>query len=398
MPRERLAVLIFGAGIAGCSLAYHLARRQVGAIGVYDPRTPAAGATGRAGGVVTEQLWNEWDVQVTREAHAEYRALAQRHRPEAYSQNGFVRWTKDPVAATVLREAVERLRSWKVDVETVGPAELARWMPWGRFDDVRMGILSRGDAVVTPSAIAEIYVEEARRLGVDFRLGSAGAIAPGAGGRPELELGGDRWAAENIVVAAGAWSKRLFADLGHPLPLMPYRTQAATLRPPHAPPEVFPTGHDIDTEIYARPEGPGRILAGDGTELVEADPERFVTSGDDRFRTHLAEAFGDRFPGWADSEMIAAWAGVCTSTPDRRPLVGEVPGAPGLYAMTGFNGFGVMRAGGVARRLADRIADGPGSRADDELRVVRPDRFHLPYPPFAPRPGFTVEGGDSPRF
>ncbi len=58
MPRERLTVLIFGAGIAGCSLAYHLARRKIGSIGVYDPRTPAAGATGRAGGVVTEQLWN----------------------------------------------------------------------------------------------------------------------------------------------------------------------------------------------------------------------------------------------------------------------------------------------------------------------------------------------------
>ena len=113
--------------------AYHLARRKVGSIGVYDPRTPAAGATGRAGGVVTEQLWNEWDVEVTREAHAEYRALARRHRPDAYSENGFVRWTKDPVAAAVLLEAVERLRSWQVDVKAVGPSELSRWMLWPAF-------------------------------------------------------------------------------------------------------------------------------------------------------------------------------------------------------------------------------------------------------------------------
>ena len=398
MSRERCAVLILGAGIAGCALAYHLARRHVGPIVTYDPHTPAAGATGRAGGVITEQLWNAWDVEVTREAHAEYRTLAQRHRPEAYSQNGFVRWTKDPVAETVLREAAERLRSWKVGVEVVGPSELARWMPWGRFDDVRAAIYSPHDAVVTASAIVEMYVEEARRSGVEFRLGTPGAIVRLPEGRIGVELGDETVQAETTVVAAGAWSKRLCADLGHPLPLVPYRTQAATLRPPQAPPDVFPTGHDVDTDVYARPEGPGRILAGDGTELIEADPDRFVTSGDDRFRTHLAEAFLDRFPGWADSEMIAAWAGVCASTPDRRPLVGAVPGASHLYAITGFNGFGVMRAGGVARRLADRIADGPGSHADEELRVVRPDRFASPYPAFAPRPGFTLEGGDAPRF
>lgn len=391
-------MLILGAGIAGCALSYHLARRHVGRIVTYDPRTPAAGATGRAGGVVTEQLWNEWDVEVTREAHAEYAALAQRHRPEAYARNGFLRWTKDPVAERVLLDAVERLRSWKVRVDVVGPEEIAKWMPWGRFDDVRAGIYSPEDAVVSPSTIAELYVEEARRSGVEFRLG---------GGPASVRLDGSRVVFEDrdvvlhpdaTVVAAGAWSKRLCAGLGHPLPLVPYRTQAATLRPPTVPPPLFPTGHDVDTDVYARPEGPGRILAGDGTELVEADPDRFVTSGDDRFRAHLAEAFADRFPGWADSEMIAAWAGVCTSTPDRRPLVGAVPHVDGLYAMTGFNGFGVMRAGGIARRLADRLADGPGSRADEDLAIVRPDRFPDPFPPFLPRPGFTLEGGDAPRF
>lgn len=398
MPGQRFAVLILGAGIAGCALAYHLGRRKVGPIAVYDPRTPAAGATGRAGGVVTEQLWNEWDVAVTREAHSEYRTLAQRHRPEAYSENGFVRWTKDPVAEPVLLEAVDRLRSWKVDVSSVGPQDLARWMPWGRFDDVRAAIYSPHDAVVTPSTIAELYAQEARGKGVEFYLGTSRAIVRGDSGRPGLGLDDGTLFAESTVVAAGAWSKRILAELGHPLPLVPYRTQAATLRPPEEPPSLFPTGHDVDTDVYARPEGPGRILAGDGTELVEADPDRFVTSGDERFRTHLAQAFADRFPGWADSEILAAWAGVCTSTPDRRPLVGEVPGAPGLFAITGFNGFGVMRAGGVARRLADRIADGPGSRAEEELRVVRPDRFPTPFPAFAPRPGFTLEAGDSPRF
>jgi len=140
-------------------------------------------------------------------------------------------------------------------------------------------------------------------------------------------------------------------------------------------------------------------MAGDGTELIEVDPETFRPGGDETFVTHLAESFGTRFPGWAEAELIRAWAGVCTSTPDRRPMVGPVPSAEGLYALTGFNGFGVMRAGGIAQRLAAVLAAGEGSRSElAGLASVLPERFRGGMPSFHPRPGFTLEGGDDPRF
>src|SRR5208282_571477 len=90
---EHLDTVVLGAGIAGCALAYHLAGRHVGAVVVYDPRTPAAGATGRAAGVVTEQLWNEWDVEVARASKNEYAQLAARWDPTAFTANGFARFT-----------------------------------------------------------------------------------------------------------------------------------------------------------------------------------------------------------------------------------------------------------------------------------------------------------------
>jgi len=161
----------------------------------------------------------------------------------------------------------------------------------------------------------------------------------------------------------------------------------------------FPSAHDLDRDVYLRPESNGRILGGDGTEHVEADPERFVPGGDASFLEHLAVSLSDRFPGWADSEVVSAWAGVCTATPDRRPLIGPVPGAPGLYTITGFNGFGVMRAGGAARRLSDLLVDGETSDAARQaLEPVWPGRFRSPTPPFLPKPGFTLEPGDDPRF
>jgi len=140
-------------------------------------------------------------------------------------------------------------------------------------------------------------------------------------------------------------------------------------------------------------------MAGDGTERVEADPETFPPGGDESFVAHLAESFATRFPGWADSSLVRAWAGVCTSTLDRRPLVGPVPGADGLFVVTGFNGFGVMRAAGVAHRLARLLASGDGTdSALEPLAPVLPGRFSSAPSTFLPRPGFTLEDGSEPRF
>ncbi|HKN07406.1 MAG TPA: FAD-binding oxidoreductase [Thermoplasmata archaeon] len=399
MVNDRADVLILGAGIAGCALAYHLAKRSVRPVVVYDPQTPGAGATGRAAGVVTEQLWDPWDVAVARESKAEYAEFAARWDPSSFSVNGFARWTKNREAVPVLHAAVERLRGWSVPVSVLDLSTLAEKVPWGRFDDVLGAIWSPDDAVVTPSTMGELYAEAARQSGVEFVFGSPLTRFVRDGDSWELVTGGRTIRAQRTVVAAGAWSKRLLASVGHPLPLAPYRTQAAVLRPSSPETRVFPSVHDIDLDVYVRPEANGRILAGDGTELVEVDPDLFSTGGDERFVAHLAESFGSRFPGWADAELVRAWAGVCVSTPDRRALIGPVPGASGLFTITGFNGFGVMRAGGAAARLATVLATGAGSERElERIRPVLPSRFTGPVGDFPIRPGFTLEGGDDPRF
>jgi sarcosine oxidase, subunit beta len=399
VPADRVEVLVMGAGIAGCALAYHLAEKNVGPVVVYDPRTPAAGATGRAAGIVTEQLWDRWDVEVARASKQEYAELARRSDASAFTENGFARWTREPKASDALGAATERLRSWGVRVESIGPEELRRRVPWGRFEDVRGAVWSPEDAVVTPSSIAEIYVEDARSRGVEFWLGTPLASFQNEGGAWTASSGGRTIRARRAVVAAGAWSKELLRRVGHPLPLAPYRTQAAVLRPTTPCPPDAPSVHDIDLDVYVRPESNGRIMAGDGTELVEVDPETFRPGGDETFVAHLAASFEERWPGWADAELVRAWAGVCSSTPDRKPFVGPIRSVEGLYAMTGFNGFGVMRAGGIAQRLATVLAAGEGSRSGlDGLASVLPDRFQGNSPSFRPRPGFTIEGGDHPRF
>ncbi len=389
-------VVVVGAGIAGAAAASHLARRRIGRVVGIEGRTPAAGATGRAAGIVSEQMWNRWDVRAVQRSKEEYAGLAARRAPGAYRTNGFLRWAASSRIASALEARTEELRAWGVDVRSVGASELERRLPPLRSTGVAAAAFAPSDAVVTPSDLTAAYLAEGREQGVDWRsIPPVDRLAREGGSWRWSERTGDR--ARIAVVAAGAWSKALLAASGAPLPLAPYRTQAAVLQPEPGAPDDLPSFHDLDTDVYGRPEEHGRLLAGDGTERVEADPDRFRPTGDPEFVSHLASCFGDRLPGWTDLRLVRAWAGVCVATPDRRPAVGAVPGVEGLYVLTGFNGFGVMRAGAAAAWLADEIVDGPRGE-DGPLGPVSPARFAGPVRPFAPRPGFTLQAGPEPEF
>ena len=69
----------------------------------------------------------------------------------------------------------------------------------------------------------------------------------------------------------------------------------------------------------------------------------------------------------AEARLRTGWAGLCVATPDRRPLCGPVPGRPGLYVVTGDNGFGLMRSLALGQRLADAV-QGRGDPALDPAR------------------------------
>lgn len=392
---ESAEFAILGAGIAGASLAYHLSRNGADSVALFESSTPAAGATGRAAGIVTDQLWDRWDCEVARETREEYEALAARHAPAAFVRNGFARFARDGAVAEALRAAGARLRRWGVAVEPLARDRLSEMVPAGRFADVTEILFGPNDAVVNPTSITEAYLREAAERGVTPRMGALKGRPRWNDGRWELGSYAGDLRVRRLIVAAGAWSKRLLAELGHPIPVAPYRTQAAVVRPASGP-ATFPSVHDLDTDVYARPEENGRVLVGDGTDHIEADPDRFGAGGDGAFLGHVATVFDHRFPGWAGAEMISAWAGVCTSTFDRHPIIGAVPGAEGLEVLTGFNGFGVMRAGGAGRRLADVLL----GRADPQA-AFGPSwagRIAGVHGPVVPQPGFTLEAGARPRF
>jgi sarcosine oxidase, subunit beta len=395
---ERFGTIVLGAGIAGCSLAYHLSRDSpTSEILVIDPRGIAGGATGRGAGVMTEQLWDPWDILLVRDSLDIYRGLATADDPSLFRPAGFLRWSHRPEHRARIEEASQRLRGWGVEATLVDAPRMSELLPEGQFGPDSVGLYSTADALVDPPSLTQKLADAAESAGTQFEVHQPIDSLARSEDQFQVSVGGLEFRSPRLVLATGAWTKLVSASLGHELPIVPYRCQAARLRPAEAARPDLPVAHDLDEDVYLRSLTDGSLLVGNGTELVEANPERYAREGDERFLTHIRSTLMTRFPRWAEAPVDRAWAGIVDATPDRRPLVGAIPNVPGAYVVAGFNGFGIMRAAGASRRLAELIDHPDSEEARSALRTADPARFPAPLPAFAPRPGFTLEPGDDPR-
>jgi sarcosine oxidase subunit beta len=378
-------VLVLGGGLTGCAIAFHLTALKAGKVVLLERDQPGTGATGSSAGILTYQGWNRWDVRLVRESAEEYRTISEKLGCADFRENGGLRVVRTEEGVRWLERIRQTLGSEGVETRALVASEVQGLFPQGDFEDVRMGIHTPADALFDPVEMEAAYAHLAERDGAELRCGRGAPRIARSDGFWEVRDGADTLRSKHLVLACGAWTKRLISHLGHPLPLAPFRTQACVLRP-HPLAATFPTFHDTDLNLYMRPAMMGRVLVGNGTGPNEVDPEFANPGADPNFVERITAQLGPIIPAWPVLRPEASWAGVCVASPDSYPLVGHIPNTEGLYVASGFNGFGTMRAAALARLLAEGIVDGRW----EPLEPADPARFHDVAAPFAPRPEFSI--------
>ncbi|HXW67576.1 MAG TPA: FAD-dependent oxidoreductase [Thermoplasmata archaeon] len=387
---ERFDVMVLGGGLFGSSLAYYLVReaglRTLLVDLAPDPERPSATAT--SAGILSVQGWDPWDLALVEESAEEYGRISEEEGEPGLHRNGGLRVARTDEGVRWLERVRRVLGEQHVESIAVNAARARELLPWADLDDVRQGLFTPDDSVVCTTGLQAAFRRAAARAGADVRqLSQPAAMEARDGGTWAL---GEPVSveAERAVVACGASTQRMLSAIGHPLPLVPFRAQAVRLRPQPLR-EAFPTLHDLDLNLYLRPEPLGRWLAGDGTGTRPEDPGVWRASADPEFVRRMTRSVTELHDGVGSVRVEAAWSGLCVASPDRFPLVGRVPQAPGLHVASGFNGLGTMRSAALARRMADALRTGGWER----LRPADPARFAGPIAPFDPRPQFPLEAG-----
>ena len=112
-------------------------------------------------------------------------------------------------------------------------------------------------------------------------------------------------------------------------------------------------------------------LAGhEGTEVD--DPDASEVEADMEALVGEVAQIADRMPAFAEGRLVRSWSGLYDTTPDWNPVLGPVPGIPGLQVAFGFSGHGFKLAPMVGRMLAQSML---GQKPDLPLHPYRFTRF-----------------------
>jgi sarcosine oxidase subunit beta len=383
--KSKYSVTIIGGGVIGCSIAYHLSEDFGEDVVLLEREFIASGSSGLSAGILSQQLWDAMNTDMVRRSIDWIEKKSEDDEALVLNRNGLLKVVCAEEETVRLRKNVDLQRSRGCDIKYLEPDEIPSITPEIAVDDVRGGAFCPDDAYVDPYQLCVSLARDAEGAGVKFYQKSEVRKVERDNGGFHLKTSNDSFESDTVIVSSGPWSKKVGKMFGVDLRLKPYRTQVA-ITTPFMGDVSIPIVHDVTNDLYMKPETGGTILAGDGTEDTESDPDDFKEGTDYEFMTSISERMLRRLPRSKEASLVRGWSGLCTATPDRHPLIGFHSKVDGLFLAVGFNALGVMRGPAVGEIVRDMLTD----KAKEEY-VTRfdPNRFQTDED-FEIRQGFTL--------
>lgn len=373
MGRETHDVVIVGAGIAGTSIAYFLAKAGQ-KVCIVEKSVLGHESTGRSAGNIGQSHRPPPDLPLAMRAVQLWKQLLQESDLDfEYRQHGNVRlaWTDKHVAD--LKAMVKRERAGGLECSFLDRTETQALLPIASGPFLG-SVYSPSDGSAQPQLAVLALARAAKRLGVvlhehrevtgvevvDSRVvGVATSHGPIASGV--------------VVNAAGAWSAGIGRSAGVHISAEPRRSHLMiTERLPRF------IGPVVSTDFYGyfRQSLSGNVLIGYPARPVEGFDRRVTL---DAVRIAALRA-AKIIPHLKDVSLIRAFTGFTVWTPDSLPIISSVSQVKGFYVATAFCGLGFAIAPAVGEVMAELIMNGRTSLPIDAYRL---DRFEQPLNPVA---------------
>jgi len=326
--------------VIGLAVAWRAAQRGLRAV-VLERGTPGEGASYVAAGMlapVTEATLVEQDVLRLGLASAEaYPRFVEELEQLSGIELGYLPWSmlmiaRDRDEAEALDRELELRRSLGLSVERLRPSQ-ARQLEPALAPTTRLALEVAGDHAVDPRKLTAALLKAVAAAGVELRVGAQVArLDDGV-----CLAGGERLAAEQVVIAAGPWSD---AVDGVPdearVPIHPVKGQILRLHDPAGPGLLSRVVRM--SSGYLVPRGDGRYVL--GATMEERGFDTTVTAG---AVFELLRDAGEVVPGSSELVIDEITAGLRPATPDNRPAIGPCA-VPGLHWAVGHYRNGILLA------------------------------------------------------
>ena len=408
-------VVVIGGGIIGVTSAMYLAERGMSVV-VLEKGQVGCEQSSRNWGWCRQAKRDPREFDLIRESLKLWRGLSKHVGSDTgFRTAGILFAARDEATEQKFSAWTREAAGSGIEATVARGAEVAKLLP-GDASPPPAALYCASDGRAEPQQAASAIALAARRAGARIYTSCAARGIESAAGRV-VSVVSERGpiACTSVVVAGGAWSRRILRDLDVTLPQLKVRASVARTTPVEGAPE--PAFWD-DVFAFRRRTDGGYTIANGRTNAYPITPDSFrflvdyfpvlMMDGkamsmrlDGRFATEWREAarvpldcpspyeaarvldpapdqpyldaalssLQARYPAFAGARIIESWAGFIDATPDTVPVVSPVDGLSGLLIATGFSGHGFGIAPGAGHLVADLIS----GRAP----IVDPREFRL---------------------
>ena len=361
--KSNAEVVIIGAGVIGCSTAYHLARIGIKDVVVLEMGEIGSGTSSKSAAMLSMQFGR--DPLLARMAQYSYKRYmdfeAEFGSPIGFHKTGWLSIAAED-AAVDLKHHAETLTSLNISTELLAAEEVKYRYPELNTEDIELGTFGPDDGSFDPHLIMWGFAKKARELGVKIYQGEKALGLRIENGRVTgVETTSRLISTQKVINAAGPWAAEVGHWAGIEIPLTNKSRTIVMTGPLPDIPADRPFVEDENVEWYFRPET-GGVLMGMGTTPVKS-PEAVL---DTEMVNNIIEYAIHRVPVLEKASLHTSWSGVRPLTADGYPIFGHVPGVDGLLLNCGWGGMGIIQAPVAGQLMAELVWNEQSSMFETE--------------------------------
>lgn len=398
---DATTVVIIGGGIVGLTAALTLAERNIPVV-VLEKGRIAGEQSSRNLGWIRKTSRALEDIPLAQAADRLWAGMAARVGSDVgYRQAGIMFVARNEQQMSLHEKWLSGVSAAGLDTRLLSHAQIAAQVPGGA-EKWAGGIYTASDGRAEPTLAASAIANAAIARGaiimdhcaVRGLVTSSGKVSGVMTERGEIRC-------DQVLLAAGAWSRRFLGNHGINLPTLPLICSVMRTKPLEGPANIAVGAPDFS---FRKHQDGGFIITQRGALdapitldhlLIGTRYMPQLRQARDNLRISLGKYFvkdlalarrwrSDRrspfeqvrtldplanpalnqeamrnlraaWPVFQQAEMAESWAGVIDVTPDSNPVIGPVASMPGLTLATGFSGHGFGTSPAAGQLAADLV-------------------------------------------